>query len=564
MLNSYAVITIIYLLKSHAYKIINIYKLLDKRNRILLKIRKDVNNATTSEQWKLLAMEYERKNKEYFGSSRGMDIRSIYDKDLVKSKLEQLQKNKLNKNIHDFMNILRLDLTRNIGNIAKNRLHEHFLFMPNTILKYVSEVKEQLDVISANTELKQDEKIQFFRETRHSYGRTSLLLSGGASFGTFHMGVVKALFENRLLPRIIAGSSVGSIVASIISVRTDKELTETFKHLDEFDLKFFSEHKTINFIRNFLQRGHVHDDKYLINKLRVIIGDYTFQEAYERTGRILNISVCPVDTNESARVLNYLTAPSVLIWSAVAASSAFPGLFPSQKIYTKNEVGKLLSISKNDIIDSFGRKWQDGSIDLDLPVETLKEMFNCNYFIVSQCNPIVMPLLNMKRTVSPTVGNILEMEFKHRCEQLKMLLPRWIPSRWLNLFTQNWEGDVTIVSPVTFVNPGKMLTNPSVKDIINYVKIGEKKTWENIWAIESNCSIETYLDNKVKTLCGGSASWGYMSTSDLCNIQTLQRESSSMCLSDEIAPIDCCTCQLNVLPSLIEISTNSSLDYIAT
>ena len=34
-------------------------------------------------------------------------------------------------------------------------------------------------------------------------------------------------------------------------------------------------------------------------------------EAYKRTGRILNVSVCPADTNEPARLLNYLTAPQV-------------------------------------------------------------------------------------------------------------------------------------------------------------------------------------------------------------------------------------------------------------
>jgi TAG lipase/steryl ester hydrolase/phospholipase A2/LPA acyltransferase len=46
-------------------------------------------------------------------------------------------------------------------------------------------------------------------------------------------------------------------------------------------------------------------------KLKTLIGNYTFLEAYERTGRILNVSVCPADTNEPARLLNYLTAPQV-------------------------------------------------------------------------------------------------------------------------------------------------------------------------------------------------------------------------------------------------------------
>jgi predicted acylesterase/phospholipase RssA len=40
---------------------------------------------------------------------------------------------------------------------------------------------------------------------------------------------VKALFEHRMLPRVMAGSSVGSIVAGIVATRTDDELRETFR-----------------------------------------------------------------------------------------------------------------------------------------------------------------------------------------------------------------------------------------------------------------------------------------------------------------------------------------------
>lgn len=40
---------------------------------------------------------------------------------------------------------------------------------------------------------------------------------------------MKALFEHRMLPRVLAGSSVGSIVAGIVATRTDDELSETFR-----------------------------------------------------------------------------------------------------------------------------------------------------------------------------------------------------------------------------------------------------------------------------------------------------------------------------------------------
>jgi TAG lipase/steryl ester hydrolase/phospholipase A2/LPA acyltransferase len=552
LISIYSIISVLFLIRSHAYKIAYIYKIFDKRHRILWLLRKNIYNAKTAQQWKELAMEYEIKNKEFFGPSRWSDISNIYDKELLKRKLEQLNKNRTTENITDYMNNLRLDLTRNFGNIAKNKLHEHFLFMPNTIFKYLDEIKSQLDKILKSKKIELTEKIRFFRETRHSFGRTALLLSGGASFGSFHMGVVKALFDHGLLPRIIAGSSAGSIVAAIIAVRTDEELIETYKHLDQVDLNFFSEHKTIALVKNFIERGYAHDDKFMIDKLRLVLGDYTFYEAYERTGRILNISVCPVENNEPARVLNYLTSPSVLIWSAVGASSAFPGLFPSQNIYTKSDLGDLSSIPKQEIIDTYGRKWQDGSIELDLPVTSLTEMFNCNYYIVSQCNPHVISILNIRKMISSNVGQILEAEFKHRCQQLQWILPRFIPTRWLNFFTQRWEGDVTIVLPLTFFNPRKIITNPDINEILASVKLGESITWENIWAIECNCSIEIYLDIIVKKLCGGKISWGSNSDSQ---IDKLLKEENQM---------DCCHKNINLVPSAKDLIDYNSmgLDFI--
>lgn len=56
-------------------------------------------------------------------------------------------------------------------------------------------------------------------------------------------------------------------------------------------------------------------------------------------GRVLNVAVCPADTNEPPRVLNYLTAPHVFVWSAVSCSSAFPLLFEPQELYARDHKG---------------------------------------------------------------------------------------------------------------------------------------------------------------------------------------------------------------------------------
>lgn len=50
-----------------------------------------------------------------------------------------------------------------------------------------------------------------------------MLLSGGAVMGMYHIGVMLAMKEAGIKPRIIAGSSAGSIIASCVAVRNPEE-----------------------------------------------------------------------------------------------------------------------------------------------------------------------------------------------------------------------------------------------------------------------------------------------------------------------------------------------------
>jgi hypothetical protein len=70
-------------------------------------------------------------------------------------------------------------------------------------------------------------KLAFFNEMRHAYGRTALMLSGGAVLGLYHVGVAKALFHAGLLPRVLSGASAGAIVAATLATKTNEELVAT-------------------------------------------------------------------------------------------------------------------------------------------------------------------------------------------------------------------------------------------------------------------------------------------------------------------------------------------------
>jgi TAG lipase/steryl ester hydrolase/phospholipase A2/LPA acyltransferase len=216
---------------------------------------------------------------------------------------------------------------------------------------------------------------------------------------------VKTLVEHKLLPRIIAGSSVGSIICSIVATRTWPEIESFFTDSLQ-TLQFFDRIGGIFAVmRRVTTYGALHDISQMQRLLRDLTSNLTFQEAYDMTGRVLGITVCSPRKNEPPRCLNYLTSPHVVIWSAVTASCAFPGLFEAQELMAKDRFGNIVPFHAPFSTDpelgpgASKRRWRDGSLEMDLPMMRLKELFNVNHFIVSQTNPHISPLLRMKELV---------------------------------------------------------------------------------------------------------------------------------------------------------------------
>ena len=227
---------------------------------------------------------------------------------------------------------------------------------------YIDEVTKQLTFI-CDADIQGfglQEKIEFFKNLQKSFGRSALLLSGGGTFGLAHSGVLKALWEQKLLPRVVTGSSAGSIVAAILCCKTDKELQMLFDPRS-LNLNFFERPDEVgNFfimVTRFLKHGVIRDAEVFSECMIENIGDMTFGEAYNRTRRILNITVSSSTNYEMPRLLNYLTAPNVLIRSAVAASSAVPLVFMPAPLMAKDANKNIVPWNPS------GHRWVDGSLE---------------------------------------------------------------------------------------------------------------------------------------------------------------------------------------------------------
>lgn len=73
-------------------------------------------------------------------------------------------------------------------------------------------------------------------------------------------------------------------------------------------------------------------------------GDTTFEEAFERTGKhvCITVSASRASGDTAQRLLlNHISTPHVTLASAVAASCALPGVMAPAKLLTKNGAGVL-------------------------------------------------------------------------------------------------------------------------------------------------------------------------------------------------------------------------------
>ncbi len=205
----------------------------------------------------------------------------------------------------------------------------------------------------------------------------------------YHVGVIRTLWLQDMLPTIVTGSSAGSLTGSILCCSKQEDIWRMFED-DYTDFSSFAKEDTslATKIRRFISTGTVKEIQTVANFMRDNIGDITFKEAYEKTGFVLNVTVTGSGQHDHSRVLNYLTAPNVVIWSACAASCAIPNFYGPFQILQKNHLGEFKPWIP------FGKKYIDGSIDCDIPQQKISELFNVSFVIVSQVNPFVIPFID--------------------------------------------------------------------------------------------------------------------------------------------------------------------------
>ncbi|GMF09346.1 unnamed protein product [Phytophthora lilii] len=504
------------------------------RNRQAVVLRRLMKTAPTHAAWVEMA--------EYLDTLEGKDHwkTTISDDDLEYCDFAQLQKNfaslmramnEKKPSIKELRYMMAACVMRNELGVDSPSLHLECKSGTKVVInEYNDAIVRALEMLgnASEAEFPRKEKIDFFKHIKQSFGSTALCLSGGGSIAMYHKGIIKALLEADLMPNIVSGSSGGAITAAMIACKTNKELLDDIIQDDvstrfiPLGIRWFP--PLLQQITHCIKTGFLVECSTFERTTQHYYGEplnevhktmfYTFQDAYLKTGRHVCITVSASDVNSAHKgpkklLLDHINSPHVLLWSAVACSCSLPGIMKSKQLMARDFDGNVVPYN------SLGKEWCDGSIQHDLPMETMASCFNVTNFIVSQVNPHVVPFVGdeinqpgFRKSIFHTLESVIAADVRHRLKMLAFLglFPKIYGHQFSAYFRQNFSGNVTLVPEFSFLEAIgiKAIQNPTKKDMHDYIEGGQRTAWPKLAYIRHLCSIEKCLDRQLNRLLGPS------------------------------------------------------------
>jgi len=485
-------------------------------------------SASTYDEWYALQSELD--------AIRGVDDWVADDRDthydwhILRTLKRDLERCRRHGDVRGLCSQLRAQSSRNMCRVLSPALYRKSPIQTKRLIHdYVLEVRRCI-IFMANRNamlnpttvvVSAQEKRQALYDMRKTLGRTGLVLQGGATISMCHLGVVKTLYLQHLLPQIVIGTATGALIAALVGATTDDRLLEVLTgnsiNLDAFvrgrarrkDRRQNSWYQPAWFAtfqrryRRYRTTKHLFDIDVLQECARDNLGDLTFEEAYARTGRILNITVAMSEVSGTAQLLNYITAPHVLIWSAVMASIATSKeMYAPVQLLCKNDTGAITRYFAADFFDGLSHH-QTSSIRHEAPLQRIGELFNVNHFIVSQTRPYIAPFIRLQRAADhhPPLGTLVRLvlsevlhwlETLNRLDFLPTFLQRILVDEVVPSFTP-WS-KLSITPQLEWRDVFAMFDTPTATELRKWATRGEKSTWPFICELKVRCDIEIELD----------------------------------------------------------------------
>lgn len=456
--------------------------------------------AKTYQEWLQIATELDKIQGRL--DWREKDHSDLFHSQLLRHDLNSMRRLRTSGQGRILISQLLESLSRHSWELNNQELYSYALSGTKYLIsEYLEEVEKSILYICDNEidGYSLQDKLNLFTEGNRIHGQTVIMLSGGASFGIYHIGVVKALWQQKQLPYIISGSSMGAIVAASICTKSDDELDEMFTHMDRL-------HKVA--IKSYpfwdvLKMGSLMDPAQLKEHIDHNVEDLTFWQAFRKTGRVLNISVSATRKRQKPKVLNYLTSPHLLIRQSALASCAIPGIFAPVTLMARNEEGRVLPYMESE-------KWIDGSVHLDVPMLRIMRLHNVSRSIVSQANPHVLPFVPEKERhgIFARLQDLFMSSYQtYAIKLMDMALEfadalQWITflEKMRSMIGQQYRGDINISYPLTIGDIFRIMANPSDEEFYNFVHKGELATWPKLAFIRDQMKLNIIIESCIEKL----------------------------------------------------------------
>src|SRR6266498_960803 len=117
-----------------------------------------------------------------------------YDYDLIYDRLQAMLAARKDGDVKSLINLLRSGLVRNLGNITAPKLFNRAYAGTKSIIdQYIAEVTTAIQHLSTvpidltnESGFTPKANVKFFHDSRQAFGRSTLLLQGGAVFAICH------------------------------------------------------------------------------------------------------------------------------------------------------------------------------------------------------------------------------------------------------------------------------------------------------------------------------------------------------------------------------------------
>lgn len=489
------------------------------------RLRKQLQSAVSYEKWIQGAKELDT----YLGNDewKAADEYAYYDNKTIRRARDQMVRlrqkaeagRKGNPNgrgtvdqqkaVEELRGLVEACVKNNFVGFENPRLYsETYYGTKNLVQSFVDEVEAALSFLSSTPQLDPESKRAMFKHLSTNFGRTALCLSGGATFAYYHFGVAKALLDANLMPEVITGTSGGALVAGLLGTRTDNELKKLLVPALAHRITACHDDMRTWFKRWYRTGARFDSVDWAKRCAWFTRGSMTFREAYQRTGRILNVSCVPSDPHSPTILANYLTSPDCVIWSAVLASAAVPGILNPVVLMKKASDGTLVPYS-------FGHKWKDGSLRTDIPLKALNLHFNVRFSIVSQVNPhINLFFFSSRGSVGRPVthrrgrgwrggflGSAIEQYLKLDLNKwLKVLrhlelLPRPMGQDWSEIWLQRFSGTITIWPKSVPSDFYYILSDPTPQRLARMIHVGQQSAFPKLKFIANRAKLEHLIQS---------------------------------------------------------------------